>query len=69
MVNMLHKCHEMAKANPHYDFYTAVSSDVTSILDSNENGIRAASKGQTQWSESVSAINSAIDAYLADANS
>lgn len=68
MVNMLHKCHDMAKENPHYDFYTAVSSDVTTILDSNENGIRATSKGQTQWSESLSVINSAIDAYLADAN-
>ena len=68
MVTMLHKCHEMAKANPHYDFYTAVSSDVTDILDSNENGIRAASKGQVQWSESVGVIYSAVDAYLADAN-
>lgn len=68
MVTMLHKCHDMAKANPHYDFYTAVSTDITSILDSNENGVRAASKGQTQWSESVGVVYSAIDAYLADAN-
>ena len=68
MVEMLHKCHEMAQANPHYDFYTAVSTDVKDILDSNENGIRAASKGQTQWSESVGVIYSAIDAYLNDAN-
>ena len=69
MIDMLHKCHEIAKANPHYDFYTAVSTDVKDILDSNENGIRAASKGQTPWSESVSAIYSAIDAYLAEYNS
>lgn len=68
MVEMLDKCHELARANPHYDFYTAVSSDITSILDSNENGVRAASKGQTQWSESVGVIYSAIDAYLQDFN-
>ena len=69
MIDMLHKCHELAKANPHYDFYTAVSTDVTKILDSNETGIRATSKGQLQWSEIVSMSSAAIDAYLEDANS
>ena len=69
MIDMLHKCHEIAKANPHYDFYTAVSTDVTKILDSNETGIRATSKGQLQWSEIVSMSSAAIDAYLEDANS
>ena len=68
MCQMLDKVHALAQANPHYDFYNAVSTDVSGILDSNENGIRAASKGQTQWSESVSAIYSAIDAYLAEYN-
>ena len=69
MVNMLHKCHEMAKEHPQYDFYKSVSSDITDILDSNENGIRAASKGQVKWSESLGIINSTIDAFLEDANS
>ncbi len=69
MVEMLHKCHEMAKENPYYDFYRAVSEDVTDLLDSNEaGGIRAASKGMYQWSESLGAVNAAIDAYLDDYN-
>lgn len=68
MIEMLHKCHELAKANPHYDFMNAVSSDVSSLLDSNETGIRATSKGQLQWSEIIGMTSSAIDAYLADCN-
>ena len=59
----------MARANPHYDYYNAVSSDVSAILDSSENSIRTAAKGQVKWSESVGVISSAIDAFLDDANS
>ena len=69
MVEMLDKCHELARANPHYDFYTAVSADVTTLLDNNENGVRSASKGIAKWSESLSAIYSAVDAYLNEYNS
>ncbi|MCQ2416496.1 MAG: extracellular solute-binding protein [Oscillospiraceae bacterium] len=68
MVEMLHKCHEIAQENPFFDFYLAVSSDVKDILDSNENGIRCASKGIAPWSESLSVIYSAIDAFIEDAN-
>ena len=69
MVTMLHKCHEMAQANPHYDFSNAVSSDVSSILDANEpGGIRAAAKGNAKWSESLGVMYSVIDAYVNDAN-
>lgn len=70
MVEMLHKCHDMARANPYYDFYNAVSSDVSGLLDSNDvGGVRSSSKGQYQWSESVGAVYSAIDAYLNEYNS
>ena len=69
MVEMLHKCHEMAKENPRYDFFNAISKDVSDLLDSNElGGIRSASKGSYQWSESVSAVAPAIDAYLDEYN-
>ena len=64
MVEMLHKCHDIAKAHPYFDFYTAVSSDVTKLLDSNETGIRGASKGKIQWSEIVASTSSALDAYI-----
>lgn len=68
-IDMLHKCHELAKANPHYDFFNAVSSDISNILDSNEaGGIRATSKGQYQWNECVSAASSVIDSYLEEYN-
>lgn len=68
MVQMKIKMDEMARANPVYDFYTGTSADVTKILDSSENGIRTATKGQIQWSETVGTIGSAIDAYLAEYN-
>ena len=69
MVEMLHKCHELAKANPHYDFMNSVSSEISTILDSNDaGGIRAASKGQYKWSESVSAAYSAINSFIDQAN-
>ena len=67
MVDMKKSMDELALANPHFDFYTGVTKDITSILDSNENGIRAASKG-IPWSESVSAIYAQIDAFLKDVN-
>jgi len=69
MVEMKKKLDEMAQANPYYDFFNAISSDVSGLLDSNENGIRCASKGIAPWSESVSAIYSAVQAYLDEYNS
>ena len=36
---------EMALANPVFDYYNGISSDVTDILDSSVNGIRATSRG------------------------
>ena len=68
MVKMLETCHKMARENPYYDFYNAVSTEVSKVMDSNENGIRCSSKGIAQWSESLGVINSVIDAYLADYN-
>ncbi len=68
MVQMKLKLDEMAQANPVYDFYTSTSADVATILDSSENGIRTATKGEFQWSETLGTISSAIDAYLAEYN-
>lgn len=69
MVTMLHKCHDMAKENPFYDFYNAIDQDVSDLLDGNElGGIRAASKGTYQWSESVGVVSPAIDQYLSEYN-
>lgn len=68
MIDMLHKCHEMAGEHPFYDFYNATSTEVGTILDSNENGIRCASKGVAPWSESLGVIYNVIDNYINDYN-
>lgn len=67
MAKMKDKMEEIALAHPFFDYYTGVTKDVTTILDSNENGIRGASKG-TPWSETVSAIYTQIDAMIAEVN-
>lgn len=64
MVDMRKKVDQMAQANPYFDFYNAVSSDVSGLLDEGENSIRVAAKGNTPWSESVSAIYAAVDNFL-----
>lgn len=68
MVDMKKKCDELAMANPHYDFYTGTSKDVTDLLDAGENSVRVAAKGSTPWSESLSVIYAAIDSFLNDYN-
>ncbi len=67
MIAMKEEMDAIALANPVIDFKDAVSSDLTSILDSSENGVRAASRG-TPWSESLAAIQSAVDTMVSEAN-
>ena len=55
MIEMKNKMNEMALENPVFDYYNGISSDVTDILDSSVNGIRATSRG-VPWNESVNAI-------------
>lgn len=70
MVQMRKKLDEMAKANPYYDFFNAVSTDVSGILDSNETGIGATTKSaMKKWSEVVGEVYSTIDAFLKQYNS
>lgn len=68
MIDMRDKMTEMAIANPVFDFYTGVSSDITDTLDSGEYGIRASLQGGVSWAETVSACYSVIDALIQDAN-
>jgi len=68
MVSMLHLCNDLAQKHPFFDFYNSTSTELSSVLDSNENGIRAASKGFATWNESVSAINSVVESYLKEYN-
>ena len=68
MVDMRKKLDEMANANPYYDVYNAVSQDVSDIIDDRATGVRAACMGETPWNESLSAIYSAIDAFINEYN-
>jgi ABC-type glycerol-3-phosphate transport system substrate-binding protein len=68
MVQMRKKLDEMAQANPYYDFFNAVSTDVSGILDSNETGIGATSKGTLKWSEVVGSVYATIDKFLEQYN-
>lgn len=68
MVQMRESMHTLAQENPYLDFSMAVSEDVKTILDSGENGLRAASRG-VPWGETLAAIYDQVDAYIQDANS
>lgn len=68
MVDMLDECHRLAEENPVYDFYTGVSQDVATILDSGENGIRGSLALGLNWNELVSAAYDTIDILLSEAN-
>ena len=67
MIEMKNKMNEMALANPVFDYYNGISSDVTDILDSSVNGIRATSRG-TPWNESVNAIYDQTQNFIDEVN-
>ena len=58
---------EMALENHSFDFYNGISADVTSVLDSSEHGVRAASRG-VPWSESVNSIYDQVQNYIDEIN-
>lgn len=68
MINMRNNLTDLAVANPKFDFYPGVSSDITDTLDSGEYGIRASLQGGVSWAETVSACYSVMDALIKDAN-
>ena len=67
MIEMKNKMNEMALANPIFDYYNGISSDVTDILDSSVNGIRATSRG-IPWNESVNAIYDQTQNFIDEVN-
>ncbi len=68
MIEMKVKMDEMALDNPVFDFMNGVSTDLATIMDSSENGVRAAGKGHP-WNESLAAIKDAVDTMIEEANS
>ncbi len=67
MIEMKNLMNEMALENPVFDFYNGISSDVSSVMDSSEHGVRATSRG-TAWNESVNAIFDQIQNYVDEVN-
>lgn len=67
MIEMANTMNEMALENPTFDFYIGVSSDITDVLDSSVNGIRATAHG-VPWAESVNAIDAQIQNFVDEVN-
>lgn len=68
MIAMKNKMDEIALENPVIDFKAGVTTDLFDMMDSSENGVRAASRG-TPWNESLAAIKDAVEAMVEEANS
>lgn len=67
MIEMKHTMDDMAAAHPVVDFKNGVDSDLASIIDDNQTGIRAAAKG-VLWNETLGAIKEPVQAMLDTAN-
>ncbi len=67
MIDMKNTMDEMALENPVIDFMNGVSSDLTSIMDNSESGVRAASRGKP-WNESLATIKDAVQTMVDEAN-
>ena len=68
MVEMKKKCDDVARANPVFDVYTGVSQELTTVLDSGENGVRSAFRG-IDWATTRSAIADFVQGEVDKLNS
>lgn len=68
MIAMKAEMDRIALENPVFDFMNGVSTDLTSIMDSAETGIRASGKG-VPWNETLAAIKDVVDTMIEEANS
>ena len=66
MIDMKKEIERLARENPVFDFYNAVSTDISLILDSQEYGIRASANG-VPWSETLDSISNTIDKLIDEA--
>ena len=58
---------EMAMENPVIDFKNSVSTDLTTLIDANDVGIRASAKG-ILWNETLGALKDPVEKMIDDAN-
>lgn len=67
MIDMKNEMNALAMENPVIDFKNGVTTDLFNMLDSSENGVRAAGKG-TPWNESLAAIQNPVQTMIDEAN-
>ncbi len=67
MISLKNEMNALAMEHPVIDFKNGVTSDLFSLLDSSEYGIRAAGKG-VPWEESLSAIQNPVQSMIEEAN-
>ena len=67
MIAMKNKMNEMAMENPVIDFKNGVSTDLTTLIDANDVGIRASAKG-ILWNETLGALKDPVEKMIDDAN-
>ena len=68
MIDMKLEVDKLAIANPVFDFYNAVSTKMSSILDTAETGIRGSLQGGISWAETVAGCYEAIDKMVKETN-
>ncbi|MCM1330517.1 MAG: extracellular solute-binding protein [Ruminococcus sp.] len=67
MIEMKHTIAQMAKENPVYSIHTGVGSELSSMLDSGDQGIRAPFYG-TEWATVRESLADATDTYIEEFN-
>lgn len=68
MVDMKNKIHEMALANPVFDFQSGVSSEMDAIMETVSQATMVTGGGATTWTECRSANEKAVDFLIDEAN-
>ena len=67
MIEMKNEMDRLAMEHPVIDFKNGITTDLADMLDSSENGVRAAGKG-TPWNESLAAIKDPVQTMIDEAN-
>jgi len=65
MIDMKNSMQELADENPFFDFYTGVSTDCGSLLDTE---LRSAARGIAMWNETYESINGTVQTYIDEIN-
>ncbi len=68
MIEMKATMQEIAQENPVFDFFACVTADLTTVLDSEQTGIRASLSGGILWSETMNNCYDFVDTVINETN-